>query len=107
MDAQGATARLAGHASTLSARVSRGADPAASWKTAQDFEAMYLGQMLQPMFEELTAEAPFGGGLAEEFWRSFEVEEFSKGVTRAGGVGIATSVYRQLMARQEQGGIRA
>ena len=107
MDAESATIRLAGQAATPQARASRGANPAQTWKTAQDFEAMYLGQMLKPMFEDLTAEAPFGGGMAEEFWRSFEVEEFSKAVTRAGGVGLAASVYRQLEARQNQEGIKA
>ena len=34
-------------------------------KIAEDFEAVFLSQMLQPMFEVIKPEAPFGGGNAE------------------------------------------
>lgn len=106
MDGLGLSTRFGGALPTAAPQAPRGGD-ASLQKTAREFEAMYLGQMLKPMFENLTAEAPFGGGLAEEFWRSFEVEEFSKALARAGGVGIAQSVYRQLEGRAENGGIRA
>ena len=31
-------------------------------KAAQDFETMYLGQMLEPMFSGLKTDGPMGGG---------------------------------------------
>lgn len=65
-------------------------------KTSQDFEAMFLGQMLEPMFAGLKTDAPFGGGNAEETWRSFLVQEYAKSVARAGGIGVARMIERQL-----------
>jgi len=66
-------------------------------KSAQDFEAMFLGQMLEPMFSGLKSEAPFGGGHAEETWRSFLVQEYGKTVAKRGGVGIAKIVESQML----------
>jgi len=42
-------------------------------QTAEDFEASFLTQMLKPMFESLSTEAPFGDGEAEGTWRGFLV----------------------------------
>ena len=46
-------------------------------KVAKDFEAVYLSQMLQPLFQNLGAEAPFGGGHGEDVWRSMQVQELA------------------------------
>ena len=70
---------------------------------AQDFEAFFLGQMLQPMFANLSAEEPFGGGSAEETWRSLQVDEYGKAIARAGGIGIADMVFREILKAQEIG----
>ena len=43
-------------------------------EVSQDFEAMFLGQMLSPMFEGLKSEGPFTGGYAESTWRSLLVQ---------------------------------
>ncbi|GAB6053144.1 hypothetical protein JCM17960_19640 [Magnetospira thiophila] len=77
------------------------ADQGRMRKVAEDFEAMFLGQMLQPMFNDLGAEEPFGGGHAEKVWRSLMVDEFGKEMTRAGGIGIADSIMRQMIMLQE------
>ena len=70
-------------------------------KTAQEFEAFFLGQMLQPMFEGLEAETPFGGGHAEKIWRTMMVDEMGKAMAKAGGIGIADSVQREILRLQE------
>jgi len=70
-------------------------------KIAEDFEAVFLSQMLQPMFENLGAEEPFGGGSAEDMWRSMQVEEYGKAITKAGGIGVADAVYREIIKLQE------
>lgn len=72
-------------------------------KTAQDFEAMALGEMLQPMFETVdNSAAPFGGGNAEKQFRSMQVLELGKEVARNGGVGIAHQVYGRMKEMQEK-----
>jgi len=70
-------------------------------KTAKEFEAMYLSQMLRPMFEGIKAEEPFGGGQAENMWRSLQIDEYGKAIANAGGVGLADAVVREMIILQE------
>lgn len=74
---------------------------AATRKTATDFEAVFLSQMLQPMFEGIKSEEPFGGGHAEEMWRSMLVDEYGKTLANTGGIGLADQVQRELLRAQE------
>lgn len=68
---------------------------------AQQFEQVYLNTMLSQMFSTLPTEGAFHGGLGEETFRGFLVDEYAKTITRAGGVGIAKPVYDQLLRLQE------
>jgi len=70
-------------------------------KTAEDFEAVFLAQMFKPMFEGIESDGPFGGGQAENMWRSLMVEEYGKSVARAGGIGIADAVMKEMLKLQE------
>ena len=70
-------------------------------KQAVEFEAVYLAQMLQPMFDDLKAAEPFGGGFGEDVWRSLQVQEYGKAIAKSGGVGIADAVARELIQAQE------
>ena len=77
--------------------------PAAAAKaraSAQDFEAVFLNSMFSHMFAHVN-EGPYSGGEAAKTWRSFLTEEYSKTFAKAGGVGIADHVYKQLIAVQE------
>jgi flagellar protein FlgJ len=44
---------------------------------------------------------PFSGGHGANIWRSFLTDEYSKSFVKAGGVGIAPQVTRELLAQQE------
>ena len=68
---------------------------------AQDFEAVFLNTLLQPMFSATKADGPFGGGPGSEVWKSMLTDEYAKSFAAAGGIGIADHVYRQLIAAQE------
>lgn len=70
-------------------------------ETAEAFEASFLAQMLKPMFEGLSTEAPFGGGEAEGTWRGFLVEAMARQTVRAGGIGLADQVVAQMLKMQE------
>lgn len=70
-------------------------------ETAIDFEAQFLSQMLQPMFEGLKSDGPFGGGHAEKMWQSMLVQEYGKAIAQSGGIGIADEVQKQLLRAQE------
>lgn len=71
-------------------------------KVGQEFEQMFLAQMLSPVFEALRSDGPFGGGAGERMFRTFQVNEYARAVTRAGGLGIAEAVAREIIALQEK-----
>ena len=68
---------------------------------AEEFEALFLAQMMSPMFESLKTDGPFGGGSGEGIYRSLIVEEYGKSIAQAGGLGIADAVQREILKMQE------
>ena len=68
---------------------------------AEQFEAMFLSQALQPMFANIEPAEPFGGGPGGEIWKSMQVEEYGKAIARSGGIGIADAVMEQMLKAQE------
>lgn len=84
-------------------RLSAPPDPAAIAKSAQDFEAMAIGQLLQPMFDTVdTAHGTFGGGEGEEAWKPMMVQEIAKHIAANGGLGLAKPVYDAMLRLQEE-----
>lgn len=75
-------------------------DPARLRQTAEAFEASFLAQMLKPMFDGLSSEAPFGGGHGEETWRGFLVEAMAGQMARSGGIGLADHVMAEMIRLQ-------
>jgi len=77
------------------------ADPARMAKAAQDFEAMALGELLQPMFNTVdTAHGMFGGGDAEAAWKPMLVQELAKQIAAHGGLGLAEPIYQEMLRMQ-------
>ena len=80
--------------------VPHGASKAQIAATAQAFEAQFIAQMLQPMFEGISSEPPFGGGSSEQAFRSFLMDAIGQQVSKSGGIGVAQSVQREMMKMQ-------
>lgn len=72
-----------------------------AWNAAQDFEAVFLTQMLKPMFDQISTDGLMGGGQGEKIFRSMLVQEYGKSVAQNGGVGIAVHVYDEILKLQE------
>jgi Rod binding domain-containing protein len=68
---------------------------------AEDFEAFFLGQMLQPMFNTVDTDALFGGGPGEDMWKGMMVDQYAKEIAHTGGVGIADDVMKAMIQAQE------
>lgn len=68
---------------------------------AQDFEAVFLTEMLKPMFAMVEVDPVFGGGKGEEIFRDFTVNEYAKQLAAKGGIGIAAQVKDELIRLQE------
>ena len=81
--------------------LARQQDPEAVRQAAEDFEAVFVSQMLAPIFATIKTDTVFGGGPAEDIYRSLLVEEYGKSIARAGGIGIADQVQREILAIQE------
>ena len=69
--------------------------------SAEDFEATTLNELLAPMFETVDPAGEFDGGEAEKTWRPMMVQEMSKQIARAGGLGLAEPVFQQMLRLQE------
>jgi Rod binding domain-containing protein len=72
----------------------------AAKKAAEDFEAVFIAQMMEPMFKGLKTDGPFGGGNGEMVFRSLMIQEVGKEIAGAGGIGIADGVYREMLKMQ-------
>jgi len=75
----------------------------------KDFEAVYISQMLTHMFEGIKTDGMFGGGNAENIFRSMMVDEDGKMLSENGGIGIASAVQNEILQMQSQaqnGGIQ-
>ena len=70
-------------------------------RAAEEFEAVFLGEMLAPMFESLDTDGLGGGGMGEQIFRPMLVERYAESLSRSGSVGIADSIVRELMRMQE------
>ncbi|WP_342361523.1 rod-binding protein [Terrarubrum flagellatum] len=70
-------------------------------KTATDFEQMYLETMVDRMFSSLGEDGPLGsGGTGGDVWRSMLAKSHAQSLTKSGGVGLASTVYDQLVQIQ-------
>jgi Rod binding domain-containing protein len=69
---------------------------------AQDFEAVFLSEMLKPMFETIEVDETFGGGKGEEVFRGLLIQEMGKSIAKQGGMGLADQVRAELIKIQER-----
>jgi len=69
-------------------------------ETAQKFEASFMSVMMQSMFDGVKTSEPFGGGQGEEMFKSLLTEAMAKEVTNAGGIGLASTVQREMLKLQ-------
>jgi Rod binding domain-containing protein len=70
--------------------------------TAQEFEAVFLGQMVKIMMEAGKPEGEFTGGGGEEMFRGVLAEKLGSEMAKRGGVGLQPMVLDQMIKMQEQ-----
>ncbi|MBH68613.1 MAG: chemotaxis protein chel [Rhodospirillaceae bacterium] len=70
-------------------------------KVARQFEGMFLSQMFGHMFKGIKTDGLMGGGNGEEIFRGLLLQEYGSSVAKAGGIGLAKSIERQLLTLQE------
>ncbi len=71
-------------------------------QVATEFEAVFLAEMLQAAGAGAPA-GDFGGGIGEDQFASFLVEQHARAIAARGGIGLAEMIVRSLSARSDQG----
>ncbi len=75
--------------------------PTALRRVAEEFEAVFLAQMLASMTQELSGEGIFFGGGEGDPFRGMLNDEIAKLISRSGGIGLADTVLREMLKMQE------
>ncbi len=78
------------------------ATPEEAGKAADEFEAVFLSQMLAPMWAGVGQDNYMGGGSAEDTYHSMLVGEYGKLIQKTGGLGISAAVKREMLSMQEK-----
>jgi len=68
---------------------------------AKDFEAMFIGEMLAPMFDTVQTDEVSGGGQGEDTWKGMLVEEYAKQIVKTGGIGLSDDIKAKMIEMQE------
>ena len=75
--------------------------PLALRKVAEELEGLFISQMINHMFKGIKTDGLTGGGNGEAMFRDLLVQEYGKAISKASGIGLADSIERQLLERQE------
>jgi hypothetical protein len=75
--------------------------PAATGRTAEQFEAFFLSSVMENLFTGIGTDTLFGGGPSEGVYRSMLLQEYGKAAARGGGIGIAAAVRGEMLRMQE------
>lgn len=89
-----------GHTDAITKRAAAAKQEDRFDEVAREFEAVFIAEMMKPMFEGLDVDPMFGGGKGEEVFRSMLVQEYGKIMAETGQIGIAASVKAQLIEMQ-------
>jgi len=66
------------------------------YKVSQEFEAIFIKQMLNVMRKSVSKTGLLDGGMAEEIFEDMLYDEYAQKMAESGSFGIADMIYRQL-----------
>ncbi|MBL1421450.1 MAG: rod-binding protein [Alphaproteobacteria bacterium] len=69
-------------------------------KTAEEFEAVFISNMLEQMFSGIELEEPFGGGQSEDIYRSMLISKYAENMSAGDGIGIASQLKDSMYKMQ-------
>ncbi|MCJ2049578.1 rod-binding protein [Methylobacterium sp. J-070] len=79
----------------------KAAKTAKAHKTATEFESMFLESSLDRLTQSEGTDGPLGeNGTGGGIYRSMLTKEYAGQIVKSGGVGIADSVFREIMKLQ-------
>ncbi len=66
------------------------------YKVSQEFEAIFIKQMLNVMRKSVSKTGLLDGGMAEEIFEDMLYDEYAQKMAESGCFGIADMIYKQL-----------
>jgi len=74
----------------------------AARRAGRDFEAVFVGRMLESMFAGIGTAGLFGGGQAESTWRGFMLDRYASAIAQGGTLGIGRQVEAEILRMSER-----
>jgi len=71
-------------------------------KVAQEFEAVFIAQVLNGLTAGLEGEGPLSGADSDAFADMLQ-QEYGKLISRSGGIGVGDAVLQEMLKMQEAG----
>ncbi len=71
------------------------------WNAAQSLESNFIAEMFKSAGLGKSRES-FGGGAGEDQFSSFLTREYADATVKAGGVGLAESIYQSMIKNQRK-----
>lgn len=71
------------------------------YEKAQELEGQFLSSMIEPLFSEGKESGLFGGGSGNDVFRGMMINEYGQAFSKAGGIGLADSIAKEMLALQE------
>jgi len=71
-------------------------------RQAVELEGVFLNTLVSQMFSGIDTDGAFGGGFAEETWRSMQSEQYAQQLAETGGIGLADQIMAEMLRIQEQ-----
>ncbi|MEO1039626.1 MAG: rod-binding protein [Pseudomonadota bacterium] len=82
-------------------RSTRAQTPEQARAIAEEFEAVFLAQMMEHMMGPSTKSETFGGGAGESAFTGMLNEEYAKVLSKSGGIGLADALTREILRLQD------
>lgn len=76
-------------------------DAEAARDAAREFEAFFIGEFVETMFQGVGEDPLFGGGAGGQMFASLLHREYANEIAKSDGIGIADAVTRELLHAQE------
>ena len=69
---------------------------------AEDFEAVFLSEMMSHMFKGIKTDPMFGGGAGEDIFRGMLIQEYGRKMAGNHSIGIADQLQKVMIQMQMQ-----
>ena len=67
---------------------------------AEEFESVFLTEMMQPMFEGIGTDGIGEGGDGEQMFRPMLIEQYAAAISKSGAIGITSNILHELTRLQ-------